>query len=37
VPIPAHAHLKFKAGKEMKAVVLKLTPKVEANKKGSPK
>jgi DNA-binding protein HU-beta/integration host factor subunit alpha len=37
VPIPAHAQVKFKAGKEMKVAVLKLTPKVEANKKGSPK
>jgi nucleoid DNA-binding protein len=27
VPIPAHASVKFKAGKEMKAAVLKLTPK----------
>jgi len=27
VPIPARATVKFKAGKEMKAVVLKLTPK----------
>ena len=37
VPIPAHATVKFKAGKEMKAAVLKPTPKVEANKIGSPK
>ena len=37
VPIPAHAQVKFKAGKEMKAAVLKLTPKVEANKMGSAK
>ena len=28
VPIPARAMVKFKAGKEMKAEVLKLTPKV---------
>jgi hypothetical protein len=27
VPIPARAAVKFKAGKEMKAEVLKLTPK----------
>jgi len=27
VPIPARAMVKFKAGKEMRAVVLKLTPK----------
>ena len=27
VPIPARAMVKFKAGKEMKAAVLKLTPK----------
>ncbi len=27
VPIPARAMVKFKAGKEMKATVLKLTPK----------
>ena len=27
VPIPAGAMVKFKAGKEMKAEVLKLTPK----------
>jgi DNA-binding protein HU-beta/integration host factor subunit alpha len=27
VPIPARAMVKFKAGKEMKAEVLKLTPK----------
>ena len=27
VPIPAHAKVKFKAGKEMKAEVLKLKPK----------
>jgi nucleoid DNA-binding protein len=29
VPIPARAMVKFKAGKEMKAEVLKLTPKVK--------
>ena len=28
VPIPARAMVKFKAGKEMRAEVLKLTPKV---------
>jgi len=33
VPIPARAMVKFKAGKEMKAAVLKLTPK--ATKKGT--
>jgi nucleoid DNA-binding protein len=27
VPIPARSRVKFKAGKEMKAAVLKLTPK----------
>ena len=27
VPIPAHAIVKFKAGKEMRSQVLKLTPK----------
>jgi nucleoid DNA-binding protein len=35
VPIPARAMVKFKAGKEMKAEVLKLTPKPKA--KGTPK
>ena len=29
VPIPATARVKFKAGKEMKAAVLKLTPKAK--------
>ncbi len=35
VPIPARAMVKFKAGKEMKAEVLKLTPKPKA--KDTPK
>ena len=35
VPIPARAMVKFKAGKEMAAEVLKLTPKPKAN--GTPK
>jgi len=35
VPIPARAMVKFKAGKEMAAEVLKLTP--NPNKKGTPK
>jgi len=35
VPIPARAMVKFKAGKEMKAEVLKLTPKPKG--KGTPK
>ena len=29
VPIPARARVKFKAGKEMRAEVLKLTPKLK--------
>lgn len=33
VPIPARSMVKFKAGKEMKAEVLKLTPKPTLNKK----
>jgi len=37
VPIPARAIVKFKAGKEMKAAVLKLTPKVAAGNKNAPK
>ena len=37
VPIPARATVKFKAGKEMKAAVLKLTPKVVAGNKIAPK
>ena len=32
VPIPARATVKFKAGKEMRAEVLKLTPKAKAKK-----
>jgi nucleoid DNA-binding protein len=32
VPIPARAMVKFKAGKEMKAEVLKLTPKPKTKK-----
>jgi nucleoid DNA-binding protein len=32
VPIPAHSMVKFKAGKEMKAEVLKLTPKPKTKK-----
>jgi nucleoid DNA-binding protein len=35
VPIPARSMVKFKAGKEMKAEVLKLTPK--PTEKGTPK
>ena len=35
VSIPARAEVKFKAGKEMRAEVLKLTPK--PNKKDTPK
>ena len=35
VPIPARSMVKFKAGKEMAAEVLKLTP--NPNKKGTPK
>ena len=35
VPIPARSMVKFKAGKEMAAEVLKLTPKPKA--KGTPK
>jgi nucleoid DNA-binding protein len=35
VPIPARAMVKFKAGKEMAAEVLKLSPKQKA--KGTPK
>jgi len=35
VPIPARAQVKFKAGKEMAAEVLKLSPKPKA--KGTPK
>jgi nucleoid DNA-binding protein len=35
VPIPARAQVKFKAGKEMKAEVMKLSPKPKA--KGTPK
>ena len=35
VPIPARAEVKFKAGKEMRAEVLKLTPKPKT--KGTPK
>ena len=35
VPIPARSIVKFKAGKEMAAEVLKLTP--NPNKKGTPK
>ena len=35
VPIPARSMVKFKAGKEMKAEVLKLTP--TPTKKGTPK
>jgi len=35
VPIPARSMVKFKAGKEMAAEVLKLTPKPKA--KGAPK
>jgi nucleoid DNA-binding protein len=35
VPIPARAMVKFKAGKEMGAEVLKLSP--NPNKKGTPK
>jgi len=35
VPIPARAMVKFKAGKEMKAEVMKLSPKPKA--KGTPK
>ena len=33
VPIPARAMVKFKAGKEMKAEVLKLTPKKTSRQK----